>query len=76
MDTPNGDLFRANAALSTLSHMFCYYNESGEGTEPADFGFGLSVILNHIASDISNACNYVENEREDTDEKLHTGRDR
>jgi hypothetical protein len=54
MNTPNGYLYRAQAALSFLGHIACFYDEDAD-TPPTDFGFGLSVILNSIEADIRSA---------------------
>jgi hypothetical protein len=56
-------LYRAQAALSALGHIACFYDEEA-GTPPADFGFGLSVILSHIEDDITAAYNECTKPRE------------
>jgi hypothetical protein len=60
MNTPDGYLHRAQAALSCLGHLACFY-EDGADTLPADFGFGLSVILSDIEDDVKNAYNQLTN---------------
>jgi len=54
-------LYRAEAALSCLEHLACYYDEKGEATHTSDFGYGLSVILCYIKNDVTSAC-FVLNE--------------
>ncbi|MDR1929856.1 MAG: hypothetical protein LBQ44_04415 [Treponema sp.] len=54
--TPDGYLYRAQAALSTLGHIACFYSEEAD-TPPADFGFGLSVLLAYINDDVTRAYN-------------------
>ena len=46
-------LSRAQAALSSLGHMACYFDDNGETTNPTTFGYGLSVILAYINSDLT-----------------------
>jgi hypothetical protein len=52
----DGYLYRAQAALSCLEHFACFYDEKAD-TPPANFGFGLSVILSHIEDDVTAAYN-------------------
>jgi hypothetical protein len=47
-------LYRAQAALSALGHIACFYGEEAEAP-PADFGFGLSVIFGYIHDDVTAA---------------------
>jgi hypothetical protein len=47
-------LCRAQAALSCLEHLACFYSEEAEAP-PTDFGFGLAVILDHIGEDVTAA---------------------
>jgi hypothetical protein len=54
--TPDGYLYRAQAALSALGHIACFYSEEAE-TPPADFGFGLSALLGYINDDVTRAYN-------------------
>jgi hypothetical protein len=49
-----GHLYRAQAALSCLEHLACFYSEEAN-VPPANFGFGLSVILDHINDDVTAA---------------------
>jgi hypothetical protein len=49
-------LYRAQAALSCLQHLTCFYDEQAE-CPPENFGFGLSVILSGIGEDITAAYN-------------------
>jgi hypothetical protein len=56
--TPDGYLERAQATLSCLGHLACSYDENA-GAPPADFGFGLSVILNYIEADVREAYNVI-----------------
>jgi hypothetical protein len=50
----DGNLYRAQAALSCLEHLACFYDKEAD-VPPADFGFGLSVILDHIRDDVTAA---------------------
>jgi hypothetical protein len=59
--TPDGYLYRAQAALSALGHIACFYSEEAE-TPPANFGFGLSVLLGHINDDVTRAYNKLAKE--------------
>ena len=54
--TPDGYLYRAQAALSCLGHIACFYGEDAD-TPPSNFGLGLSVILGYIEADVTNAYN-------------------
>ena len=56
--TPDGNLYRAQAALSCLQHLACFYDE-GADTPPAQFGFGLSVILGFIEDEVTQAYNAI-----------------
>jgi hypothetical protein len=47
-------LYKAQAALSCLEHLACYYDNTST-MPPADFGAGLSVILSHIQDDVTAA---------------------
>ena len=55
---PDGNLYRAQAALSCLQHLACFYSEDAE-TPPAQFGFGLSVILGFIEDEVTQAYNAI-----------------
>jgi hypothetical protein len=59
-------LYRAQAALSCLEHLACFYDERAD-TPPANFGFGLSVILNHIQDDVTAAYNGLIEPKEQTE---------
>jgi hypothetical protein len=61
--TIDGHLYRAQAALSCLEHLACYYNEEAD-VPPADFGFGLSVILSRIQDDVTAAYNELTEPKE------------
>jgi len=52
-------LYRAEAALSCLEHLACYYDEKGEASHTSGFGYGLSVILCYIKNDVTSACNVL-----------------
>jgi hypothetical protein len=52
----DGYLYRAQAALSALGHIACFYSEEANAP-PSDFGFGLSVILGYIEDDVTAAYN-------------------
>jgi hypothetical protein len=54
--TIDGYLYRAQAALSCLEHLACYYSEEAD-MPPADFGFGLSIIFDYIKDDVTAAYN-------------------
>jgi hypothetical protein len=54
--TIDGHLYRAQAALSALGHIACFYDEDAD-TPPKNFGLGLSVILSHIEEDVTAAYN-------------------
>jgi hypothetical protein len=54
--TPDGYLYRAQAALTALGHIACFYSEEAN-TPPANFGFGLSVLLDYINDDVTKAYN-------------------
>jgi hypothetical protein len=62
--SPDGYLYRAQAALSALGHITCFYDEEAD-TPPQDFGFGLSVILSHIEDDVKAAYNKLAKKEED-----------
>jgi hypothetical protein len=49
-------LYRAQAALSCLEHLACFYDEQAD-RPPENFGFGLSVILSSIEDDVTAAYN-------------------
>jgi hypothetical protein len=49
-------LYRAQAALSCLRHITYYYDNNAT-MPPEDFGFGLSIILDHINDDVTAAYN-------------------
>jgi hypothetical protein len=49
-------LYRAQAALSALAHITCFYDEDAD-TPPKNFGLGLSVILSHIEDEVRAAYN-------------------
>ena len=74
MDTPDGHLFRAQSALASLGY-FAAYLESEADTPPENFGFGLSVILRYIESDVTAAYNGItkkgrnNNDRKDIETK-------
>jgi hypothetical protein len=58
-------LYRAQAALSALGHIACYYDEEADAP-PSDFGLGLSVIPSYIEDDVTaayNECMKTEEER-------------
>ena len=59
-------LYRAQAALSALGHIACYYDEEAEAS-PSDFGFGLSVILSYIEDDVTAAYNECTKPKEKTE---------
>jgi hypothetical protein len=59
----DGHLYRAQAALSCLEHLAYYYSEKADAP-PANFGFGFSVILNHINDDVTAAYNEYAKEGE------------
>jgi hypothetical protein len=59
----DGYLYRAQAALSALGHITCFYDEEAD-TPPNDFGFGLSVILSHIQDDVTAAYNELTEPKE------------
>jgi hypothetical protein len=61
--TIDGYLYRAQAALSALGHIACFYDEEAD-TPPSDFGFGLSVILGHIQDDVTAAYNELTKPKE------------
>jgi hypothetical protein len=58
--TPDGYLYRAQAALSCLGHIAAFYDENAD-TPPELFGFGLSVILGHIEGDVTAAYSVLTN---------------
>jgi hypothetical protein len=58
MQSVDGYLERAQATLSCLGHLACFYDENA-GAPPADFGFGLSVILNYIEADVREAYTVI-----------------
>jgi hypothetical protein len=63
--TPDGYLFRVQAALSCLAHIAAFYGEDAD-TPPSNFGLGLSVILGYIETDVTNAYNkLIEKDKED-----------
>jgi hypothetical protein len=49
-------LYQAQAALSFLRHITCYYDNNAT-IPPDNFGFGLSVILDYINDDVTAAYN-------------------
>ncbi|MDR1933790.1 MAG: hypothetical protein LBQ57_13320 [Spirochaetales bacterium] len=56
-----GYLYRAQAALSALEHITCFYSEEADAP-PADFGFGLSVLLGYINDNVTRAYNELTKE--------------
>jgi hypothetical protein len=48
-------LYRAQTALAALSYLTHCFDE--DTAPPPDFGFGLSVILDHIGDDVTVAYN-------------------
>jgi hypothetical protein len=56
--TPDGNLYRAQAALSCLQHLTCFYDVEAD-TPPKSFGFGLSVILGFIETEVTQAYNTI-----------------
>jgi hypothetical protein len=52
--TVDSHLYQAQAALSFLRHITCYYNNNAT-IPPEDFGYGLSVILDYINDDVTAA---------------------
>jgi len=52
----DGELYRAQAALTCLGHLACYFDESQDSL-PDGFGFGLSVLLGYIKGDVTAAYN-------------------
>ena len=57
MNTVDGYLHRAMAALACLGHIACFYNDGEADSPPPDFGYGLSVILNWIEDEVTQAYN-------------------
>jgi hypothetical protein len=56
-------LYRAQAALSCLENLACFYSEDAE-TSPPDFGFGLSIIFSYIKDDVTAAYNELTEPKE------------
>jgi hypothetical protein len=57
-------LYKAQAALSCLEHLTCYYDNTST-IPPEDFAGGLSVILGHIEDDVTAAYNECTNPKEE-----------
>jgi hypothetical protein len=64
--TIDGYLYRAQAALSCLEHLACYYSEEAD-VPPGDFGFGLSIIFSCIKDDVTAAYNELTEPKEQTE---------
>ena len=63
--TPDGYLYLAQAALSCMAHIAAFYGEDAD-TPPSNFGLGLSVILEYIETNVTNAYNKLtEKDKED-----------
>jgi hypothetical protein len=71
--TPDGYLYRAQAALSCLGHIACFYDENAD-TPPELFGFGLSVILGYIEGDVTEAYNEITKKPKEEPETAQSGK--
>jgi hypothetical protein len=56
-------LYKAQAALSCLEHLACYYDNTST-MPPAEFGTGLYVILGYIKDDVTAAYNELTEPKE------------
>ena len=56
--TVDGFLFKAQAALSFLGQITCFYDENAD-PPPGDFGFGLSVVIGYIEDEVRQAYNLI-----------------